>query len=442
MEEEDKRIIESNSEPFYLERFLYKNKNFEDLKFLEEHQKSDLYSIYHATQYQYKDTEDELWDYTLSKLDKSMFKFLTKDNASYCDRLLPIFYKHVNKIYEAKAEEDKKKEEEQGEGGQDKQDGQSQGQGQGKGDKQEGEGEGISDALKELIEQQANEAEESVQEALKEMRKEEEQANQQAISKQAGNGNGETRLDADPKIVMNLLKRVNLNSYAVDEFIKKTIKTFRSHFSNIFTYEMESILEAEEIDDIEGIELLPFVKKFPFLWDEIYNLTKVYGCVVDCYVDYSGSMDSEVNISPDFHSFTRKGNGEFVTMMNLSKVLMYKLYSDNILADLYAFTHSVDKHDINTGLNRRASGGTNINCVIQNIHKTNRPSLIISDGNDTITEYSDLAYIINVDPSSFEGMVSRSTDAVKKMLANEQIMCFVDNKFLNKEQFNKYKKLR
>jgi hypothetical protein len=73
------------------------------------------------------------------------------------------------------------------------------------------------------------------------------------------------------------------------------------------------------------------------------------------------------------------------------------------------------------------------------VKQTARPSLIITDGEDRITQYSDLAYIINVSPSSFERMITQSNEAVQKMVQNNQILAFVDNKFLTPRQYNFYK---
>ena len=52
----------------------------------------------------------------------------------------------------------------------------------------------------------------------------------------------------------------------------------------------------EEIEEIDGLELLPFVKQFPFLWDEIYNVKKLYSCVVDCYIDNSIRICGSMNL--------------------------------------------------------------------------------------------------------------------------------------------------
>jgi hypothetical protein len=240
---------------------------------------------------------------------------------------------------------------------------------------------------------------------------------------------------------MDLLKKVDLKTNAVDEFVKKTIKSFREHFSNVSKFEIEALLEAEEMSDIDGIELIPFVNKFPFLWDEIYNINKIHNCVVDVFCDYSGSMGSYANINSNYNSFTRSGGNAFmVKMVNLAKVLVYKLYQQKYVADIYRFEHFCEKIDINKSLTLDENGGTNIDNVINIIKTTNRPSLVITDMEDNIEEYSNLVYIINLSPGSFERMVSNSNGAIKKMIDNNQIIAFIDNKFLTKEQYYKYKK--
>jgi hypothetical protein len=150
---------------------------------------------------------------------------------------------------------------------------------------------------------------------------------------------------------------------------------------------------------------------------------------------------STVNINTEYNSFTKKGKApEWVSCINLAKVLAYKLYSMKYLSDIYRFEGDVELLDINRALRLAGHGGTCIDRVIKNIHKTLNPSLIITDGIDTITEYSDLAYIINIDPDSFEKMITKSTPAVQKMIEQNQILAFIDNRFLTPKQYKLYKR--
>lgn len=296
IEVEAGNVIEGEMIDFHFDRFMSKNRNFTDLRYVKDYQLEDLYNIYYSRKYSYEEG-DPTWTDILSRFDKTLFKFLTNSDPLYCEKLLPIFYKHLNKIMHQIEEEEEEKQKQK----QEQQKGEGEGESDEKGDG-EGEGEGqhegsdeIKEAQSSLTEDQQEKIEQSVDEAMAEAKKEveklqaEEGNQQKRVITGAGTGDG-SRENADPKIVMELLNKVDLRSSAIDNFIKQTIKSFKEHFSNISKIEIESLLDAEEIIEIDSIELIAIAKKFPFLWDEISNISKQYSCVVDVFVDNSGSI--------------------------------------------------------------------------------------------------------------------------------------------------------
>jgi hypothetical protein len=304
---DDVSIIDGEIIPFYFEKFLKKSKVEDLYPNLKPHHIKNLYDIYYSKNYQYLEG-NSFWEDILSRFDKSTFKFLSNHDPLYCDRIVPIFCKYVSQILfeieEEKQRQKQEQEEEQQQEQEEQESEESQNEAQGQSEEENKEensqqqsksnskgSNDLSEAIEQIINDNASQATAEAEKAIQK-HQEEEQKKQQIKITSAGKAVGEQRCEADPAIVRNLLSSVNVNSNAINEFIKKTINKFREHFSNISKFEIEPILEAEEIVDIEGLELLPFVDEYPFLWEEIYNIKKLYSCVVDCYLDNSGSIDT------------------------------------------------------------------------------------------------------------------------------------------------------
>lgn len=110
--------------------------------------------------------------------------------------------------------------------------------------------------------------------------------------------------------------------------------------------------------------------------------------------------------------------------------------------DLYMFDTKVTQiHDFEEMYTRSADGGgTSIDNCIRKIHTTNNPTIIITDANDNITEYSELAYILNIDYQEAQSMFEKATwnKTVQRYIDNNQILCFLDGKWMNNQQLQNY----
>jgi hypothetical protein len=405
--EEEISIINGELEEYSFNSFLLNIRNNNLFENLEDYEIKDIYDIYYSKKYLYLDGNTR-WENILNKLDKKNYKFLTNNDIDFTEKIVMKLCEFLDLFYQDEKEEKEEKDENSNKSG----------------------NKGLNDSNKEEFDELMSKAFEEIDDLVEEKNEE-----QNGTSKINIKSNSVT-----DKSVENLLNKVKFSSSTMDSFITKTIKSFKQHFSNISRFEYEEILDSDLIEDIDGVEYLPLVKDYPVLWSEVFNIKKILSCVVDCYVDRSGSMSSNCNINEYHNSFAKdnKSQPSNISYYDLAKVLAYKLYKSDYLSDLYWFTTYFEKINLDSFLKTSTQGGTSIDCAIENVLKQKRPSLIISDGDDTINIYSDMVYIINVSPDCYFRMISKNTEAVRKMLQNKQIIGFIDNKFFLPDQFKTY----
>ncbi len=168
-------------------------------------------------------------------------------------------------------------------------------------------------------------------------------------------------------------------------------------------------------------------------------------------------MSSQLNINPNYNSFTRKANGNSssdnssknIQAISLAKILAYKMLKTNMLNDLYTFENNVNPANKAKIFSIGLGGGTNIDRVVSHINKTGIPSVIITDACDSCPVYSSLAYMINVDYNSSNYLVytekgeSNYHDCYSgyyMMDKKKQISMFIDNHFLGPGKMAAYSK--
>lgn len=172
----------------------------------------------------------------------------------------------------------------------------------------------------------------------------------------------------DIKSIAKELSNVKINKNDIEKFVKSSIKSFNNAFKGHRHTNEEDFFEAEEIEDFTDYHLL----SNEALFDEMSVVNSRYSMKYDIYVDCSGSMDSEVYY----------GEAE-MKRISLAKILAYKMNKMNLIGDIYGFESNVYQiKDIMNELS--ANGGTSIDACVRNIRETGRPSIILSDGDDTI----------------------------------------------------------
>jgi hypothetical protein len=169
---------------------------------------------------------------------------------------------------------------------------------------------------------------------------------------------------------------------AISRFVKKTVKGFKAALTgSVSTFE-ENMFEADEISDIVDLELMPF----DALLDDINVKTNKASIKFDLYVDCSGSMGSGCDM----------GNRKNIARMDLAKVLAHQMNRMNILNNIFEFEGSVKQITKDKILQMRAGGGTRIDACVENIALTKVPSVILSDGDDSVNIYDDRCYFLSI----------------------------------------------
>jgi hypothetical protein len=222
----------------------------------------------------------------------------------------------------------------------------------------------------------------------------------------------------DIKSIAQELEGVKINRSDIEKFVKSSIKSFNSAFRGHRHINEEDFFEAEEIEEFTDYHLL----SNEVLFDEMSVVNSRYSMKYDIYVDCSGSMDSEVSY----------GDSE-MRRISLAKILTYKMNKMNLLGDIYGFEgHVYPIKDIMNQLS--ANGGTRIDSCVDNIKKTGRPSIILSDGDDTIKTDDNNAFLFTI-CSSCRG------EGLYSMAKSGRAIHYDNGQFYNYEAFDSDKHL-
>lgn len=182
------------------------------------------------------------------------------------------------------------------------------------------------------------------------------------------------------------LQRLNTSKDKVLKAVDKILNGTSNYFSPRCVTKDVEIFEADQLLDINGLELLHPIFRNSRLLDLSVTERKYIG-KFDLYVDCSGSMSSGCG-----------GDLGGIMRIDLAKSLAMQMRELGILGDLYEFEDRPKKimnSDISI-LMMAARGGTNIENVMQNILKTGNNSVILSDGESYVSTYSHKALFIGI----------------------------------------------
>ena len=215
------------------------------------------------------------------------------------------------------------------------------------------------------------------------------------------------------------LSRLNVGKDKIMKAVEKILNGTTNYFSQKCIQNDVELFEADELLNINGVELLhPFFRK-----SRMFDLSvteRHYIGKFDLYVDCSGSMSSGCG-----------GDLGNVCRIDLAKSLAMQMKELGILGDLYEFEGGVKKIP-NTDMSilmMAARGGTNIEAVIQNVLKTGNNSVILSDGESHVGAYTHKALFIGIGTDfhyfkSYEG-------AGKKYVEMDQCIHYDGKNFVN-----------
>ena len=220
---------------------------------------------------------------------------------------------------------------------------------------------------------------------------------------EAGDGTSDQN-NLDINQIKDILNKVKSGS---NDRLKKLFKVLLDNSKNYFTskkkYYDESIFDAEELDEMEGLEYLNPSFKNAHLMDIVAKTSKSVG-KVNLYIDCSGSMGSS---------------------LLEAKVIALKLLNMNYVHEVYFFNQFVykPKQDFNSILKFNRGGGTSFNAVVESINENNKNAVVLTDGCCRTQLYTEKAFWIGIDGASFSNTFSVN-DASVKYLNSRQCIKF------------------
>jgi len=397
---------------------------------LPQHLINDVYSMYVNKDIKRKTDTNPVKQKVLDKVYNSLTKVVTEDSPLFSQILTRELALYMQKIERELQEEMEKNGQGGGSGspfdGDDDEDGDGQGQGQGQeGDEDGEEGEGgqpggkgagkqhqngkhgdLEDLADKVLDRQSNEQtlEKAMNNADKLMKDLTEKLGEEALRDLADN-------DADflnnIEKIKGALDRVAINKESIKRVLVKILDESQNYFSQKFHSVEETLFEAEQFDDMFGLEFLhPIFRNTELL--SAGNATRVYKGKLDLYLDCSGSMGSHENFE-----------GTNIRMIDLVKGIAMVLYRMNMIDKLYFFdTKIYEIKNINefTILGFDRSGGTDFNNVTRQCAENGRNSVVITDGEDSVNDYKKNIFWVGVGGTQFTGWGGEGAFATYKAM--------------------------
>lgn len=241
-------------------------------------------------------------------------------------------------------------------------------------------------------------------------------------------GDESTAGKLSPNFIKDLttkLENISLSMGSLKEKIKKLLDKSVSYFSANQETTYEDLFNSDNIAGLEDYELLhPKLRKI-FAEDLQVKDTKKVG-KIDIYIDVSGSMDGSCGV--------QNSKGHNINKLDFCKAFTAKLKSMDMLNDVYIFNNQVKKakNDIISISMINTSGGTTIDNAIQSIEKNGVNALIITDAEDNCKLYSDKAFFIGVEGSSFGHF---QEEVIKQYSEKNQVIIFNGDSIRKVNQF-------
>ena len=189
------------------------------------------------------------------------------------------------------------------------------------------------------------------------------------------------------------LNDVTINKESVKEVLVKILNESQNYFSQKYKTVEESLFEADQFEDVFGLEFLHPIFRNAELFSA-GNATRIYKGKIDLYLDCSGSMGSNATFE-----------GKSLRMIDLVKGIAMVLFRLGMIENLYFFDTKLYKiKNINelTILSFSKSGGTDFDMVVSSINETGNNSVVITDGYDSVNSYTKQGFFIGVGGTQFK----------------------------------------
>lgn len=194
--------------------------------------------------------------------------------------------------------------------------------------------------------------------------------------------------------IKQALNRVSVNKDSIKSVLAKILNKSQNYFSKNATVIEESIFDAEELEDLVGLEYLHPIFGLAGILD-VANETKLYTGKIDLYLDCSGSMGSSETFE-----------GTNIRMIDLVKGIAMVLFRMGMIEKLYFFSgrlYEIENINEFTILGFDKGGGTDFNRVVEQCISNGRNSVVITDGEDSVDKYIKNVFWIGVGGTRFTG---------------------------------------
>tara|TARA_R110002020_G_scaffold453970_2_gene669209 strand:+ start:8852 stop:10150 length:1299 start_codon:yes stop_codon:yes gene_type:complete len=203
---------------------------------------------------------------------------------------------------------------------------------------------------------------------------------------------------------LGILQGIKFDKKGLSKFVNKSMKSFKNSIGINPVRIEESILDADEVNDVLEIEYLPQLS----LMEDISVSDVKTSLSYDLYIDISGSMSSNLKLGKTT-----------LTRLQLCSILGWKMKLLGVLNNVYTFNSYVHKISEDDILQTTEDGGTRFNKVLENAKKTRNPSVILTDGQDRYGEYLKNIFVMNICEFYNDGSY-----ALNKMIKNRQIAIY------------------
>lgn len=208
-----------------------------------------------------------------------------------------------------------------------------------------------------------------------------------------------------------MIESVMLNKKEVGKMINMSIKGFHKGFGTKSIVTEEGLFEADEIEDLLDEH---YLFSDVLMMDVSVRDMQSQMTAFDLYIDISGSMSGQMTI-----------DGKSVNRLEMAMALACRMRQMGCLGDVYKFNGSIAPMNQEDIFKLKTSGGTDIEKCMKAISKSQRPTVILTDGEDNFHTFTKYAFIISIVGCSEYRIKDEN---VQRMIRAKKYLAYGNNK--------------